>query len=84
MAWVVVCGTLIIFSISTWKFWIQEINCFNKVAEIVNFGAVEDNVDDVIDVDKDEEVYENVSDGGFIDDESNFDENVEDYYTMQM
>ena len=54
------------------------------MAEIVNFGAVEDNVDDVIDVDKDEEVYENVSDGGFIDDENNFDENVEDYYTMQM
>ena len=40
------------------------------MAEFVNFEAVEDNVDDFIDVG---EVYVNVSDGGFIDDENDFD-----------
>ena len=52
------------------------------MAAFVNFEAVEDNADDVIDVDEDEEVYKNVSDGDLIDDENNFDENVEDYYAF--
>ena len=52
------------------------------MAEFVNFEAVEDNVDDVIDVDEGQEMYKNVSDGDFIDDENNFDENVEDYYAF--
>ena len=64
------------------KLWIQEINWFGKMAELVNFEAVEDNVDDVSNVDEGEGVYENISDGDFIDDEKNFDENVEDYYTF--
>ena len=60
-----------------WKFWIQEINCFGKMAEFVNFEAVEDNFGHVINVDEDEEVYKSVSDGDFIDDENDFNENVE-------
>ena len=52
------------------------------MAEFVNCETVEINVDDIIDVDEGEEVYENVSDGDFIDDEKNFDENVEDYYAF--
>ena len=60
-----------------WKFWIQEINCFGKMAELVNFEAVEDNFGHVINVDEDEEVYKSVSDGDFIDDENDFNENVE-------
>ena len=52
------------------------------MAEFVNFEAVEDNVDDIIDVDEGEEAYKNVSDGDFIDDENNFDENVENYYAF--
>ena len=60
-----------------WKFWIQEINCFGKMAELVNFEAVEHNFGHVINVDEDEEVYKSVSDGDFIDDENDFNENVE-------
>ena len=52
------------------------------MAEFVNFEAVEDNVDDVVDVDEGQEVYKNVSDGDFIDDENNFDVNVENYYAF--
>ena len=63
------------------KSWIQEIYCFGKMAEFVNFEAAKDNVDDVID-EEGEEVYENVSDDHFVDDESDFDENVEDYYAF--
>ena len=48
------------------------------MANFVNFEAAEDNVDNVIDKEG-EEVYEKVSDGGFIDDKNNFDEDVEDY-----
>lgn len=81
MEWVLFCGTLIFFSILMWKFWIQEIDYFGKIAEFVNF-EVKDNIDDVIDVDKGEEMYKNVSDSGFTDDENKFDENVEDYYTF--
>ena len=54
------------------------------MADFTNFEAVEDNIDDdVTDVDEEnEDVYENVSDGDFIDDENDFDENVEDYYAF--
>ena len=52
------------------------------MAEFVNFEAAEDNVDGVINVDEDKEVYKNVSDGDFIDDENKFDENVENYYAF--
>ena len=54
------------------------------MADFVNFEAVKDNADDdVIDVDgENEDVYKNVSDGDFIDDENKFDENVEDYYAF--
>ena len=62
--------------------WIQEINCFGKTVEFVNFEAVEDNVDDVINANEGGEVYKNVSDGDFIYDENNFDKDVEDYYAF--
>ena len=54
------------------------------MADFVNFEAVKDNADDdVIDVDEEnEDLYKNVSDGDFIDDENKFDENVEDYYAF--
>ena len=56
------------------------------MTEFVNFEAVEDNVHDInkiTDVDECEEVYEDVSDGDFIEDENNdFDKNVEDYYAF--
>ena len=48
------------------------------MANFVNFETAEDNVDNVIDKEG-EEVYENVSDGDFIDNKNNFDEDVEDY-----
>ena len=51
------------------------------MAEFVNFEAADDNVDDVI-YEEGEEVYENVSYGNFIDNENDFDENVEDYYAL--
>ena len=54
------------------------------MCEFVNFEAVEDIVDEVIDFDEGEEVYKNVSDADFIDDENDFDENVEDYHFFQM
>ena len=52
------------------------------MAEFVNFETVEDNADNVINVDEGEEVYKNVSDGDFIGDKNNFNENVEDYYAL--
>ena len=53
------------------------------MTEFVNFEAVENNVHDIIDVDECEEMYENLSDGDFIEDENNdFDENIEDYYAF--
>lgn len=66
-----------------WKIWIQEINLFSKMTEFVNFEAVENNAHDITDVDECEEMYENLSDGDFIEDENNdFDENIEDYYAF--
>ena len=54
------------------------------MAEYVNFGAVEENIDDdVIDVDESEEMHENVCYGDFMDDENVFDENIEDYYAFK-
>ena len=58
------------------KLCIQEIDCFGKMAEFINFEAVEDNVDDVFDVDEGEEVYENVSHCDFTYDEKNSDKDV--------
>ena len=54
------------------------------MGDFVNFEVVEDNIDDdVIHVDEgNEDVYENVSDRDFIDDEDDFDEAVEDYYAF--
>ena len=53
------------------------------MTEFVNFEAVENNVHDITDVDECEEMYENLSDGDFIEDENNdFDENIEDYYAF--
>ena len=51
----------------------MEIYCFGKMSDFVNFEAVEDNIDVV-----EENMIENVSDVDFIDNESNFDENIED------
>ena len=51
----------------------MEINCFGKTSDFVNFEAVEDNINVV-----EENMIENVSDVDFIDNESNFDENIED------
>ena len=54
------------------------------MADFANVEAVEDNIDDsVVDLDEEnEDVYEDVSDANFIDDEKDFDENVEDYYAF--
>ena len=52
------------------------------MVEFVNFEAVEDNVDDVINANEGGEVYKNVSGGDFIYDENNFDKDVEDYYAF--
>ena len=53
------------------------------MTEFVNFEAVENNVHDITDVDECEEMYENLSDGDFVEDENNdFDENIEDYYAF--
>ena len=76
MAWVILCGTWISFSVLMWNFCIQEIDCFGKMAEFINFEAVEDNVDDVFDVDEGEEVYENVSHCDFTYDKKNSDKDV--------
>ena len=71
---------LIVFSISMWKFWVLEINCFSKIDEFINFEAVEDNMDEIDVVE--ENMIENVSDVNLIDDENNFDENIDDYYAF--
>ena len=58
-----------------------EINCFSKMDEFINFEAVEDNMDEIDAVE--ENMIENVSDVNFIDDENNFDENINDYYAFR-
>ena len=57
-----------------------EINCFSKMDEFINFEAVEDNMDEIDVVE--ENMIENVSDVNLIDDENNFDENIDDYYAF--
>ena len=57
-----------------------EINCFSKIDEFINFEAVEDNMDEIDVVE--ENMIENVSDVNLIDDENNFDENIDDYYAF--
>ena len=44
------------FLYSNVNIWIHEINGFSKMTEFVNFEAVEDNVNDVIDVNEGEEM----------------------------
>ena len=48
--------------------------------EFINFEAVEDNMDEIDVVE--ENMIENVSDVNLIDDENNFDENIDDYYAF--
>ena len=55
-----------------------EINCFGKMADFVNFEAIEDSNIDEINFEE-QDMSENVSDVDFIDDENDFDENVENY-----
>ena len=52
------------------------------MADFVNFEAVEDaNIDEIGDDDDDNgQMSENVSDIDFIDDQNDFDENIEDYH----
>ena len=58
-----------------------EVNCFGKMADFINFEAVEDSNIDDINVDE-QNMSEKVSDVDFIDNENDFDENVEDYYAF--
>ena len=48
--------------------------------EFINFEAVEHNMDEIDVVE--ENMIENVSDVNLIDDENNFDENIDDYYAF--
>ena len=58
-----------------------EVNCFGKMADFINFEVVEDSNIDDINVDE-QNMSEKVSDVDFIDNENDFDENVEDYYAF--
>ena len=62
----------------------QEINCFSKMADFVNFEAVEDrNIDEIYEIEDIEgNMFENVKDVELIFDENKFGENVEDYYAF--
>ena len=72
MVWLVVAhGIFIVSSISMWKFGLQEFK----------FEAVEDSNIDKIDV-TEENMFENKSDVEFIDNQNDFDENVEVYYAF--
>ena len=69
MVWLVLAhGIFVVSSISMWKFWLQEIN----------FEAVEDSNIDKIDA-TEENMFENISDVEFIDNQNDFYENVEVY-----
>ena len=69
MVWLVLAhGIFVVSSISMWKFWLQEIN----------FEAVEDSKIDEIDA-TEENMFENISDVEFIDNQNDFYENVEVY-----
>ena len=52
------------------------------MVDFVNFEATEDSNIDGIDVDNEQNISANVSDVDFIDDENDFDENVEHYYSF--
>ena len=52
----------------------QEINCFSKITDFVDFQAIDDN--DNYDSNTDAESDANVSDIEFIDDENDFNESV--------
>ena len=52
------------------------------MADFVNFEAVEDSNIDEIGVGDEQIISENVSDIDFIDNQSDFDENVEDFYAF--
>lgn len=72
MVWLVVAhGIFVVSSMSMWKFWLQEIN----------FEAAEDSNIDEIDA-TEENMFENISDVEFIDNQNDFDENVEVYYVF--
>ena len=62
----------------------QEINCFSKMADFVNFEAVEDrNIDEIYEIEDIEgNMFENVKDVELIFNENKFGENVEDYYAF--
>ena len=69
MVWLVLAhGIFVVSSISMWKFWLQEIS----------FEAVEDSNIDEIDA-TEENMFENISDVEFIDNQNDFYENVEVY-----
>ena len=52
------------------------------MADFVNFEAVEDSNIDEIGVGDEQIISENVSDVDFIDNQNDFDENVEDFYAF--
>ena len=79
MVWLVVHGILIDFYTSMWKFFTLLVRFFGKMADFINFE--EDYVHcDVID--DCEEARQTVSDNNFVDDETQIDENLEDYYAF--
>ena len=72
MVWLVLAHGIFVFSyMSMLKFWLQEIN----------FEAAEDSNIDEIDA-TEENMFENISDVEFIDNQNDFDENVEVYYVF--
>ena len=66
---------------SMWKFWTLLVRFFSRIADFINFEADDDNDGDVVIDDCDPEA-ETVSDNEFIDDETQVDENIEDYYAF--
>ena len=77
MAWLVVHGILTDFHSSVWKFWTLLVRFLDKLADFINFEA-DDADSDVID--ECDLTAETVSDDEFIDDETQIDENIADYY----
>ena len=81
MVWLVVHDILINFYMSMWKFWTLLVRFFSRIADFINFEADDNNDGDVAIDDCDPEA-ETVSDNEFIDDETQVDENIEDYYAF--
>ena len=73
------CCSLIDLYTLTWKIWALLVRFFGKMNDFINFEAVQDGIDDAI---MKVELPETVSDNGFIDDETQIDENLEDYYAF--